>query len=115
MTSPDNGRETRVVPLRDRSIVVRQLTDAQLLLMAREARLLQREELPIERKINSIDRIFSILESSIVQEDDREFAEDLMASGELDLRELMGFISVFKDEEEAKPKVRRGRPPRVKA
>lgn len=112
MTSPDSGRETRVVLVRDRSIVVRQLIDTQMLLLAREAKILQRDDVTTERKMDGIDRMFRVLESAIVQEADRTYLDELMLDGKLDLRELLSFVSAFNEEEvDAKPKVRRGRAP----
>ncbi len=111
MTSPDPGRETRLVPVQGRNIVVRQLVDAQMMLLNRGARLLQRDDLDRDAKMATVDRMFTILESVVVQPEDREFLEDLMAEGKLNLRHLMDFVSVFnEDEPEEKPKVRRGRP-----
>lgn len=82
------------------------------MLLAREAKVLQRDDLPVGRKLDGIDRMFRILESAIVQVSDREFLEELMLSGELDLRELISFVTVFQDNDASeKPKVRRGRTP----
>lgn len=114
MTNPDPGRETRIVSVRDHNIVVRQLVDAQMMLLAREAKTLRRDDIDASRKMDSIDRVFRILESAVVQEEDRGFLDELIVSGDLDLKELLSFISVFNAEEDAKPKVRRGRPPAVK-
>lgn len=110
MTNPDEGRETRIVQVRERTIVVRRLVDTQIMLLAREAKVLQRDDVGMDRKLNGIDRMFRILESVIVQSEDREFLEELMINGDLDLTELMSFVSVFGEEAaQAKPKVRRGR------
>lgn len=112
MTNADPGLETRIVPVHGRSIVIRQLIDAQMMLLNRGARLLQRADLDKENKLATVDRMFTILESVVVQPEDREFLEDLMAEGKLSLRDMMSFISAFnEDQEEEKPKVRRGRPP----
>lgn len=111
MTLDDSGRETQVVSVRDRSIVIRKLVDTQMLLLAREAKVLQRDDIGTDRKMNGIDRMFRILESAIVQESDREFLEELMTTGELDLRELISFVTAFGDDDAEKPKVRRGRTP----
>jgi hypothetical protein len=111
MTAPDPGRETRIVEVRGRSIVIRQLVDAQIMLLAREAKVLQRDDVPVDRKINGVDRMFRILESAVVQPEDREFLDDLMVDGELDLKELVSFVTAFNLDENEKPKVRRGRPP----
>lgn len=109
MTTPeDPGKETRLVDIKGRNIVVRQLTDAQLLLLGREARLAAKEDVEQHRRLAGVSRIFDILESAVVQEDDREYLLDLTVQGELQLSDLMGFITVF-GEEKPKPKVRRGR------
>lgn len=111
MTQPDSGRETRVVSVKGRNVVVRQLLDAQLLLLGREARLAAKEDVDQARRFTAVARIFDILESAVVQETDREYLLDLTVAGDLELNDLMGFISVFTADEE-KPKVRRGRPPK---
>ena len=111
MTNPDPGRETRVVPVHGRSIVIRQLIDAQMMLLNRGARILQRDDVDGAHKLATVDRMFTILESVVVQPDDKEFLEGLMAEGKIKLKDLMDFISAFnEDQPEEKPKVRRGRP-----
>lgn len=97
--------------VRDRAIVVRKLIDTQVMLLAREAKVLQRDDIGMDRKMNGIDRMFRILESAIVQTEDREYLEELMVTGELDLSELLSFVTAFNGDEtaEQKPKVRRGR------
>jgi hypothetical protein len=112
MTTPDPGRKTRIVKVRDRNIVIRQLVDAQMMLMAREARVLQRDDMSTDRKIDGVDRMFRILQSAVVQPEDREFLDELIIIGDLDIKELMSFITVFNElDEDDKPRVRRGRPP----
>jgi hypothetical protein len=106
----DPGRETRLVEVRDRQVVVRMPEEAQLMLLARESRLLQREGVDSARKVAGAARLFDVLESMVVQDEDREWLSDLIAAGEVDLKELTGFMAAFKPEDE-KPKVRRGRPP----
>lgn len=111
MTNPeDQGRETKIVPVQGRNIVIRQLIDTQLMLLNRGARLLQRNDLDRDNKMATVDRMFTILESAVVQPDDLEYLEDLMTEGKLGLRDLLSFVSAFNEDEEEKPKVRRGRP-----
>ena len=105
----DPGKDTRIVSVKGRNIVVRQLTDAQLMLMSREARLAAKEDTDPSRRLTGAGRILDILESTVVQEEDREYLLDLTVAGDLELKDLMGFITAFQDEEEAKPRVRRGR------
>jgi hypothetical protein len=112
-TSPDDGRETRVVDVKGRAIVVRKLKDTQILFLNREAILLSRGELPEGRVKTGMRRVLDVLESQVVQDLDREYLLDLVALGDLELSDLMGFVKAFRDEavEPEKPKVRRGRRP----
>jgi hypothetical protein len=114
-TSPDaNGRETRPVPIKGRNIDVRELTDAQLLLMSRDVRLAQREGVDKKERVGAIGRMFDILESVVVSPDDKEYLLDLVVKGNLELADMTPVLTAFKDEEpeqQEKPKVRRGRPP----
>lgn len=116
MTTPiDPGRETQIVLVRDRNIVIRQMIDTQRLLIARWAVMLQRDDVTGAQKLDILSKMFNTLESVVVQQEDRDFLEELMAQGELDLRELIGFITAFDQKvaedsgAAAKPKVRRGR------
>ncbi len=110
MTNPDPGRETKVIDLKGRSVVVRKLIDTQMLLLAREAKLLQRDDATGQQKLDSVDRMYRILQSALAQPSDRDYMEELIVTGDLDLRELMGFVTVFgEDSGDPKPKVRRGR------
>lgn len=118
MVDPTPGTE-RPITVRDREISVRKLIDTQYMLLNRCAQILTRPAVEKEKKLETIDRMFTILESAVVKDDDREFLEDLMASGKLDLRELLSFVTVFEGDDEdgaeEKPKVRRGRPPAKRA
>ena len=110
MTTPeDPGKETRIVDVKGRNVVVRQLTDAQYLLLARESRLAIREGDDSPRRVAAIGRLFDILESVVVQQEDKDYLLDLTVAGDLELKDLMSFVTVFSEEEAAKPKVRRGR------
>jgi hypothetical protein len=53
--------------------------------------------------------MFTVLESAVVQESDREYLIDLMTGGDLDLRELISFITVFNETAPTAVKARRGR------
>lgn len=116
MTTEDPGRDTRIVELRGRAIAVRQLTDAQMMFMAREAKLVQSKSDTLDRGriLSAGARIFDTLESMVVQDADREFLIDEVVAGNLDLDDMMPFITAFKEPEE-KPRVRRGRPPAKRA
>lgn len=101
------------VDVKGREIAVRQLNDAQLLLLAREARLAQRDATEKQRRLEAVGRIFDLLESAVVSDGDREYLMDLTVAGNLTLGDLTGFITAFAEDDEVaeeKPKVRRGRP-----
>ena len=107
----DPGRETRLLEIKGRQIVVRQLKDVQMLMLLREAQLMQREDVETTRKLLATTRMMDVLESAIVQDEDKEYLTDLNVRGDLELSDLMGVITVFSnDEEPKKAAVRRGRP-----
>lgn len=95
---------------------MKMLTDAQILLLGRESRLAQMPNTPGERRMTAVSRIFDILESVILTPEDQEYCVDLAVKGTLELRDMLGFMEAFQaDEEDEKPKVRRGRPPAKRA
>lgn len=109
--SEDTGRPTRVIELGGRQIVVRQLKDTQLMLMAKEAQLITRKDIPNQRKLVGVTRLMEILESAIVQESDRDHVTDMNVAGKLELSDLLGVLTSFGEEKvDEKPVVRRGRP-----
>ena len=112
MTGPDPGKETRIIELKGRQLVIKSLNDAQIALMAREAKILQGNA-EGDRKFTGVTRMFNLLESMVVQEEDKEYLNDLIVSGDVELKDLTDFIAAFKPEDE-KPTVRRGRPPRAR-
>lgn len=112
MTEPIKERETRIVPINGRSIVIRQLRDTQLVHLMRHSRILQKDDVPIPAKLDSVERMFTILKSMVVQPSDDVYLTELEEAGEIELKDLMGFITAFDGPEQPeKPKVRRGRPP----
>src|SRR4026209_2911891 len=82
MTQPsveeDPGVQTRLLPVEDRQIVVRQLNDTQLLLLGRETQLLVKESTPSERKLKATGILMDLLEAAIVQEEDVEYIRDMI-------------------------------------
>ncbi len=111
MTQPDPGVDTRLVDVKGRQIVVRQLGEMQVILLAREARLVRKADLDNGRRMDAIGRIFDILESVVVQQEDRDYLMDLTVQNKLEVGDLTSFISAFsKDDAPVKPQVRRGRP-----
>lgn len=115
MTADNQARDTRVIPIKGRQIVVRQLKDIQIMMLTREAQVLSREDSDLPRRLLAATRLVDILESAIVQTVDRQYVTDLSIKGELELSDLTGLVTVFAAEPEpAKPVVRRGRPPKTR-
>jgi len=112
-TDTQEAPETEMVDVQGRKVEIKQLNDAQIALMARDVRLLTKAGVDGTRKMDAVARMFSVLESVVLKQEDKDYMEDLIVAGELDLKQLTSFVTVFmEDEEEApKPKVRRGRPP----
>lgn len=111
MTDP--GNDTRLVDVKGRTVVVKQLKDAQLLLMSRDAQLLIKDDVTPAAKVEAGGWILDTFESAIVQAEDRAYVLKLVRQGELELKDFLGFLTAFQEPEVAKkPVVRRGRPPR---
>lgn len=110
MTDP--GNDTRLVDVKGRTIVVKQLKDAQLLLMRRDAARMMQDSVPNDEKVEAGGWILEAFESAIVQPDDHAYVLSLMRKGELELVDFLGFLSAFTETEPKKATVRRGRPPR---
>lgn len=111
---PDEELITKDLPIGDRMITVRALSNGQMMQLQHEANLLQKDSLPGDRKMKGVDRIYRILKSAIVEPDEREYVEDQMADGELDLRTLVRLIvSVYQEDRPKRgSQVRRSRSPR---
>lgn len=107
----DTGTDTRIIDVKGRAIVVRQLKDAQLLILGRDASILSKDDVSGQRKLEIAGYMLDMFESAIVQPDDHAYVMALTRRGELELSDFVKFLSVFRDEEpEPKPVVRRGRP-----
>lgn len=113
-TEETNVPETEVVDIQGRDVEIRPLNDAQLALMAREVRIMSKPTFDRTRKMEAAAIMFNILESVVISPEDKEYMNELVVEGKLDLKELTSFVTVFNTEKEAAPappKVRRGRPP----
>lgn len=112
------------VEVKGRMIKVRPLIDTQAALMGREAAKVSR----LSRKIDgdnidrdalmdvfsSMGRILDIIESTVVDPDDREFLVNQMATGNLAMKDITPLMKFEDQEQNAAPVVRRGRPRRTK-
>lgn len=116
--------ETRTVTILGRDMEVTQVNETQYMLLGREAKRVQalvKDEKVAPEDVQSVlaamARVLNILETRVVNEDDREFLVDKMSVGELSIFDVIPIIRAFYDDVEgqpAKPKVTRGRPVRRK-
>lgn len=107
----DNAPETRLVDIKGRIVVVKQLKDAQLLLLGRDAKKLDDPNVDARTKMEVSSGVLDMFESAIVQLADREYVMGLARRGEIELKDFLEFLTVFSENAEpAKPVVRRGRP-----
>jgi hypothetical protein len=112
MTEPtpeEAGRKTQIVPIGSKTIVVRELTDLQMMHLARYANILQREDVAITDKLDASGKMLNILHSCVANEADRQLLVDAEETGEISLTDLVSFVKAFQTEETPKPAVRRGR------
>lgn len=111
MTQPTNGGRT--VPVGGRDIRIKNLTDLQMLHLLRHAKILEKDDIDKEQKLDSAERMFSILNTIVTDPGDRAYLTKIEEEGKIELKDLLVFINGQEDDSEPeKPKVRRGRPPR---
>lgn len=112
MTEPVTNERT--VPIKGRDVAVRRLTDAQMTHLLRHAKILQKEDISKEVKVESLERVFVILHTVVLRQEDQDYLTEQEELGKVELDDLKAFITAFQDQgtEEEKPKARRGRPPK---
>jgi hypothetical protein len=107
---------TDTATIKGREVQIRKLNETQIMLMVREAQTVSSERSDLDRRLRGISTMFNILESIIIDDEDRLWLIDLAAKGDLQLRDLMSAAypeadKVIEGTVQAKP-VRRGRPVR---
>jgi hypothetical protein len=111
----DDGPQTRLIDFKGHRILIKKLVDGQFVQMNHEVNVMTSNNADTDRKMKAMDRVHRIMLSVVLNPEDKETIEELMADGEIQLKDLADFVSAFKDEEEDQPKpkvVRRGRPVR---
>ena len=113
MANADTGRPTQIVPVCGRNIVIKKLTDIQMSLLLRGSRILSSSNVEDKEKMEMMEMMFQILDSIVVQDDDKKWVLDQQVKGNLELKDMTEWVTVFKEEEDdsatKKPAVRRGR------
>lgn len=115
MADEDTGRKTQIVPVMGRNIVIKKLTDVQMGLLLRWSRVLSSPNVAKEQKIETMDLMFQILDSVVVQEADKKWVLECQIRGDIELKDMTNWVSAFGEDEDEddgtkkKPAVRRGR------
>jgi hypothetical protein len=107
--------DTRLVEINGRTIVVRELKDAQLVLLARDAARLEDVTVSNRDKLSLAGGIMDMFESVIVQQQDKDFVLAETRAGRTELATFLGFLTSFQEADAPKVTVKRGRPPRKAA
>ena len=103
--------ETKTVTVLDREVAVKAFTDSQIMLMVSEAKTVTRKTADMNRRMDGVDRMMRLLDSVVVNEEDKEWIVEKNIAGELSMGDLIGFISAHAPVDEIVPRaVRRGRP-----
>lgn len=101
-----------IVTVKDRQIPIKKLNETQMMLLVREARVLRSTRHDIERRWQGIAFMLDIVESSVVDAEDREWLMTLAGSGDLSFAEMLQIAAPYEEQAEAKTPVkavRRGR------
>ena len=103
------------ISLGDRDVMVTPPELGQLALLQHQVRVLKRDNVTKEEGARALDLAFRIARGRIVSKGDKDYVDDLLADGDLDLKGLVvAVIESVKqqpaDAEDVKPVVRRGRP-----
>lgn len=98
-----------------RNIHVKKLTDLQMLHLLRHAKILQKDGIGTDLKVESADRMFAILATIVTDPEDRAYLTKMEEEGKVELKDLLSFVNDQEATEPTKPVVRRGRPPKNRA
>ena len=106
--SEDPGKDTRVVDVNGRSVVVKAPNDAQIMLMSQQGNVVANDRAKPADRMAAAGTLMNILSALIVQDDDRDYVKDEIIAGKLDMAGMTPFITAFQDKAKP-PAVRRGR------
>lgn len=102
---------TKMVQIGEREVLCRFLTEAQFMQLAYEAQIMESPHTPDARKIKTLTRIFRVMRSIVVEDEDKEYVEDLMADGTVRMSDVLAVIKELNDSvatPKSSSKVRRG-------
>jgi hypothetical protein len=94
--------DAEVISIHGRDVEVKQLNETQKMLVVRQAQILRSPRQGTDAKFQAVDTVFKIIESAIVDDEDREYFMDLAATGQLEFGEMLTIAASFEDTEPAK-------------
>lgn len=108
---PQMERPQKPLMVGDREILFQGLSESQYMQLVHEVTLFRKEETDINRKLKGLDRLYRVLLSLVVNENDRDYVEDAIADGGMDVMFLVKSLREIYDKQAVpEKKVRRGRP-----
>lgn len=106
--SVDPGKETRLVPINGRQVVVKSPTDAQIMLLGQQSQIVMNERASGADRMNAVGTIMTVMTKLIVQDDDRAYVQEQIISGDLDMAGMTKIVEAFRSTDK-KPAVTRAR------
>lgn len=106
--------DAEAIDIKGRPVTLKKITVGQMALVLRESKRMQRDDVTGKEAMAALERVDLIIASLIVFDEDREYVENLLANGTLDLTDMVRLVmDIYTKDAEEKPKVaRRGRPPK---
>lgn len=104
--------DLEMLTIQDRQIPIKKLNETQMMLIVREARVLKSDRYDMERKFQGVAFILDIVETAIVDAEDREWLMGRAGAGDVSFREMLQIAAPYEnqiDGEVTVAPVRRGR------
>lgn len=102
-----------MVTIKDRQVPIKKLNETQMMLLVREARVLRSDRYDMDRRFQGIAFMLDIVESSLVEAEDREWLMTQAGAGEISFKEMLEIAAPYEaqvnGEAVATKPVRRGR------
>lgn len=104
-------RPQKAIKVGDREILFQGLTQSQYMQLVHEVTLFRNDNTSMDRKLKGLDRLFRVLMSLLVNPEDRDYIEDQIADGEINVMFLVKALrEIYDKQADTQKKVRRGSP-----
>lgn len=87
--------DLQTIPFKGRDISVKKLNETQKMLLVREAQVLRSNRQEMDRKLQAIATMINIVESALVDGDDREYLMELAGTGQVEFKEMLEIATAF--------------------